>query len=236
MIDGNEDLATGGGEEEQDRTVVLSVFGASGRTGKHVVECALSKGWSVKALVRNPSSMGSFGDNEHLTVIQGDLRNAAVIQQTVRDATYVISCAGGPHSSRRYERGFMTRFISEELWPAVKESKPKALLFQAGALSKLSKFPTFGQLVVAPMLGLRPMALDNDSVMRFIDKNPVPETRVIVTRPGSLVNSKGGSELTTSRSPAMVPIAFADLGKFNVKLVADESFNTKYPYIARKHW
>lgn len=218
---------------DDKETVTLAVFGASGRTGRHVVECALEKGWTVKALVRNPSKFQL--QHDQLTVIEGDFSNTEAIKQTVRGAMYVISCAGGPNSARLYDKGFMERFVREQLWPALRDGKPKAFLFQAGALSKIHKFPTFGQLFMAPLLGLGPMAKDNDAVMRFVNENPLPETKVVVTRPGALIDGKGGSPLRTSCWPATLPITFCDLGKFNVEAVADEGFTEKYPYITLKY-
>lgn len=220
--------------EASETITVLGVFGASGRTGKYVVEHALELGWRVKAMVRTPSKFDI--QHDHLTVIQGDFsNNTDAIKETVRGATYVISCADGPHNPRQYEKGFMEKFVREQLWPALQESKPKACLFQAGALSKLSTMPTFGQLVVAPMLGLWPMAKDNDAVMRFIDGNPLEGTRVTITRPGALIPGRGGSALRTSCMAPMAPITFADLGKSTVQLVEDEGMAGKYPYIARKY-
>ncbi|CAB9503421.1 NmrA-like family [Seminavis robusta] len=188
-------------------------------------------------MVRSPEKFDLQHDN--LSVIQGDFSNGDAIQETVRGTTYVICTGGGPHNSRQYEKGFMERFVREQLWPAVlanaESSPPKALLFQAGALSKVSKLPNFSQLLIAPLMGLRPMALDNDAVMRFIDSNPLKGTKVIVTRPGALINGKGGSDLRASCMANTIPLTYADLGRFNVQTVSDEEFGMKYPYVCLKN-
>lgn len=159
--------------------------------------------------------------------------NDAAIQATVQDATYVMSCAGGPHSARKYQKGFMAAFVKEKLWPALQASKPDAFLFQAGALSKRHSFPTFSRLVVAPLLGLGPMANDNDQVMRFIHGNPLESTRVVVTRPGALMQGRGGSKLKASHWPNTMPLAFVDLATFNLEALQDESLAGKCPYVGR---
>lgn len=84
------------------------------------------------------------------------------------------------------------------------------------------------------MMGLWPMAKDNDAVMRFIHENPREATKVIVTRPGALVDGKGGNELKATKSPNMMPLTFTDLGKFNVQAVLDDSLVGKYPYVGKK--
>lgn len=65
----------------------------------------------------------------------GDVENKDAIQETVNDCTRVICCGGGPHSNFKYEKLFMSKFVKEQLWPALKLAKPESLLFQAGALS-----------------------------------------------------------------------------------------------------
>ena len=48
----------------------LTVFGASGRTGRHVVEQALGGGHEVTAFVRSASKLSLTDDR--LTVVEGD--------------------------------------------------------------------------------------------------------------------------------------------------------------------
>lgn len=67
----------------------LTIFGAAGRTGRHLVEQALAKGHEVTALVRNPDKLAIR--HERLKVIQGDIRDAARVAQAVAGAGAVIS-------------------------------------------------------------------------------------------------------------------------------------------------
>ena len=70
----------------------LTLFGATGRTGKYVLEQALASGHQVTALVRDPDSLETQHPN--MTVIQGDARNAADVRQAVEGADAVISTLG----------------------------------------------------------------------------------------------------------------------------------------------
>ena len=56
----------------------IAVFGATGDTGKQLVEQALSVGYEVVAFARNPSKLNI--SNEHLTVIQGELSDVAQLK------------------------------------------------------------------------------------------------------------------------------------------------------------
>ena len=212
-------------------TETLAVFGATGQTGRHVVKIALDElGWKVKAMVRTPSKLGI--EHENLSVIRGDFSNRDAIRETIQGCTRVICCAGGPHSNFKYEKGFMSKFVREELWPAVEEYKPKSLVFQAGALSKTHMIPTFSQVVVAPFMGLWPMARDNDAVLCFINKNPLlGGTKVVCTRPGALKEGKGGPTLKPSKFPNQLPLAFVDLARFTLNALQNETLFGKFPYV-----
>jgi len=70
----------------------ITVFGATGGTGKQVVEQALASGCEVVAYVRNPSKLGIA--NEQLSVIQGEFSDAASVESAVAGADAVISTLG----------------------------------------------------------------------------------------------------------------------------------------------
>jgi putative NADH-flavin reductase len=75
----------------------LTLFGATGKTGRHVLEQALAQGHCVTALVRNADKLSIRHDR--LKAIQGDVRNAAQVVQAVAGAEAVISVLG-PSSNR----------------------------------------------------------------------------------------------------------------------------------------
>jgi putative NADH-flavin reductase len=70
----------------------IAVFGATGDTGKQIVEQALQAGYEVVAYARNPSKLNV--SNEHLTVIQGELSDAALIETVLRGCGAVLSALG----------------------------------------------------------------------------------------------------------------------------------------------
>lgn len=70
----------------------LLVFGATGRTGRLVVEQALASGNDIVAYVRNPSKLNM--QNEHLEVVQGELSNQEAIAAAMNAADAVISTLG----------------------------------------------------------------------------------------------------------------------------------------------
>lgn len=72
------------------RTIAL--FGGTGKTGRHVLAQALEAGHTVRALARQPESIEVA--HERLTVIAGDVLDAAAVRETVQGADVVVSVFG----------------------------------------------------------------------------------------------------------------------------------------------
>ena len=77
----------------------VAIFGASGRTGRPLVEQALAAGHEVKALVRDPSKLQKGG--ERLVVIRGDVLDAARVEETIAGTDAVLSALGQTKGSTR---------------------------------------------------------------------------------------------------------------------------------------
>jgi hypothetical protein len=69
----------------------LIVFGATGGTGRALVEQGLAAGHDVAAFVRNPDRLRVTGEPE---VIQGDLADAAAVERALRGRDVVLSGLG----------------------------------------------------------------------------------------------------------------------------------------------
>jgi putative NADH-flavin reductase len=70
----------------------ITVFGATGRTGKLVVEQALAEGYEVVAFARSPSKLGT--ENARLRVVQGDIQDADAVRRAIAGSEAVISVLG----------------------------------------------------------------------------------------------------------------------------------------------
>jgi uncharacterized protein YbjT (DUF2867 family) len=90
--------AGGAGKADARAAGTLLVAGATGGTGREVVELALARGFKVRALVRNEAKARAlFGDRVSYAV--ADLRDPAVVPAAVAGADYVI-CVLGSNSRR----------------------------------------------------------------------------------------------------------------------------------------
>ena len=75
-----------------NRPLQVTVFGATGKIGRHVIDQLLAAGHTVTAYARNPSKLTTTQPN--LTVIQGGPDDPAGIGRAVEGADAVISALG----------------------------------------------------------------------------------------------------------------------------------------------
>jgi putative NADH-flavin reductase len=73
----------------------LVIFGATGRTGRHLLEQALEAGNEVTAVVRDPDRL-STPNSDSLQVIAADVMDPAAIADAVAHADAVITAIGPP--------------------------------------------------------------------------------------------------------------------------------------------
>ncbi|WP_017381951.1 NAD(P)-dependent oxidoreductase [Paenisporosarcina sp. TG-14] len=69
----------------------ITVFGATGRVGKEFLRRALEDGLHVTALVR---TLSKLTPHENLTILQGDIREYASVNQAIEGADAVFSAIG----------------------------------------------------------------------------------------------------------------------------------------------
>lgn len=73
------------------------IFGASGKTGRHLVEQALGAGHEVAAFVRDPSRLGV--SHERLEVVRGDVTDAAAVEGAIAGRDAALSVLGHTKTS-----------------------------------------------------------------------------------------------------------------------------------------
>jgi putative NADH-flavin reductase len=74
----------------------LTVFGANGPTGRLVVQQALERGYTVRAVTRRPDTFPALGPG--LEVMGADVFDSAAVERAVAGSDAVISSLGVPYS------------------------------------------------------------------------------------------------------------------------------------------
>lgn len=73
--------------------MIISVTGGSGFIGSHLVDSLLAQGHEVRALVRRTSNLRWLVGKD-VRLVEGDVRDAATLEDFLRDADYVYHIAG----------------------------------------------------------------------------------------------------------------------------------------------
>jgi putative NADH-flavin reductase len=77
--------------------MIIALFGATGGTGRRVLEQGLSRGHEFRCLVRRPASLDTAafpGADARLSVVPGDLADTAAIAATLEGCSAVVSALG----------------------------------------------------------------------------------------------------------------------------------------------
>ncbi len=106
----------------------LAIFGGTGKGGRFLVPLALDAGHEVVMLTRNPSNFTL--QHERLTVLQGDIADAARVDATIQGADAVISSLGANSKSPPYSisKGF------DNILNSMRQQNVRRLIMSCGAV------------------------------------------------------------------------------------------------------
>ena len=160
------------------RSKKIFILGATGRTGKEVIDIALARGHEVTAFGRSPAKITRR--HQRLTVVKGDPRSAKELSTALLGHDLVISALG----------------------PTPKEALTRTTLLQECASSAIAAMERTGVtrfLVVSSAL-LFPMGGPLRAVLRFLFRSHVRdlETMEDIVKGATI-------EWTIARPPRLVP-------------------------------
>lgn len=206
--------------------MTILVVGATGATGRLLVQQLLERGTQVKVIVRSPEKLSEdIRNHSNLTVIQAavlDLDDATLAQH-VEGCDAVASCLGH-NMSLKGLYGHPRRLVTDatrRLCHAIQANKPDApvkfvLMNTAGNSNRdLSEPISFAQRCVIALLRLLlPPHVDNEQAADYLrvavgQNDPVIEWAVV--RPDSLIDADDVTEYETHASP--IRSALFDPGK-----------------------
>lgn len=80
--------------KQDTKTLKIIIFGATGGTGRHLVDLALDAGHKVLAFDRQPGSLPM--ENPNLTFVKGDVFDEAQVEEAIAGQDVVINVLGVP--------------------------------------------------------------------------------------------------------------------------------------------
>ena len=208
----------------------IALFGATGRTGKHVLDQALDAGYHVRALARRPAAISRRSDR--LLVIEGDVLDRTAVAETVRGADVVVSVFGQVKGSPPTLQTEGTQLIVDAM--------------ETGDIRRIISLSGGG----LPAEGYDKPKLA-DVIIRSLLKLLAPQ--VLADAKGHLeVLERSGREWTVVRGPrltdapatgtyrvgwvgvdASTQIARADLARFILTQIDDRTFIQQLPFVSR---
>jgi dihydroflavonol-4-reductase len=114
------------------------VLGATGFIGGHIAREAAARGWQVRALRRDPKSVGAIGD-VNVQWLSGDLNNRSSLIEAIRGCEAIFHSAGAyPHGTRHIDRDVQSALAQmRSVIAAARETRPNRLIYT-------SSFTTIG--------------------------------------------------------------------------------------------
>jgi len=206
----------------------LTIFGASGRTGIHLVEQALAAGHDVVALIRDPAKLAVR--HERLQITQGELSDKTAVEEAVRGADAVLAAlspkiVGGPRDLPLASgtRNILAAMHTHDVRRLVFSWGP-SILIPRNPLLRAVRSASFALFRLLP--ATRPVVTESAEVGAAIRGSDRAWTIVAVTAP----NDKPGSgtvkvrTATGSGERVGARISRADLAAFMIAQTDDSHY------------
>jgi putative NADH-flavin reductase len=205
----------------------VTVFGATGGTGKHVVEQALAAGHEVTAVARNVSEVEQ---RDGLTVLQGDVLDFASVEQAVAGSDAVVSVLGVA------DRRKPTKLFSEgvgNMVRAMKASGTKRIIALSADGVEPNPAVNIGQRLVIALAVARILKHLYGDMLEMEHVLADSETDWTVVRPPRLSGKEhtGTYQVSTGEPGPSSGISRADLADYIVTHLADGESYRKLVWI-----
>jgi putative NADH-flavin reductase len=208
--------------------VNVLIFGASGGTGRELVEQALAQSHAVTAFVRHPGNFDITG--ERLTVISGDVVDSAGVERALRRQDAVMSALGSSRSLKRHPG--LAEGIRNIVKGMEREGVPRLVyLSMLGVGGSGRQLGWLDRSIMVPLV-LRNVVDDHAIQEGLITRSSLDW---VIVRPPRLTNGahtnkyRSGEGITAGRMSAS--ISRADVADFMLRQIADEAYVHRSPAV-----
>lgn len=211
----------------------IALFGATGKTGGRVLDRALATGHEVRALVRDPAKLDPAKLDRAgpaLTVIRGDVTDAASVAETVAGADVVLSLFGQVQGSPKTLQTDGTRVIVEAMHRA---DVRRIVSLSGGGLRDPRDEPKAADRVIRLMLKLfaGDVLADAEGHLAILRDSGLDWTVVrgprLTEQPGNGTYRQGWVGVGTGTA-----ISRDDLADFILTQVDDRTFVEQLPFVS----
>jgi uncharacterized protein YbjT (DUF2867 family) len=207
----------------------IVVFGATGATGRHVVNQALSDGHNVTAVVRRPEQVAP---RPCLVVRSGDVLDAASLRESCPDADAVVSCIG-PRSNLR--PGTVMSSGTTNMVAAAEAAGVRRFVFQSGiGLSDGAELSRVNRWVMRAWRPLfAPAIRDKAEGERVLRASPL---EWVIVRPVILRDAPAAGHYLAGPRASVAPLAalsFADCAACLLRAVTEPAWTRQVINLGR---
>lgn len=203
----------------------IAVFGATGGTGREVVEQALNQGHHVTALVRDPSRLPISHPN--LTVIQGNVLDAESVAGTLAGADVAVISLGNTANNPDYVVSQGTAVILDAM-PA--QDVPRVIVVTSlGVGDSLKQVPFAFRMLMQTVL--KKSMEDKERQEKLVMAS---DRDWIIVRPGGLTDGPATGSYQAGLSPKISAgqVSRADVAAFVLQQLSDDTYLRQTPAIS----
>jgi putative NADH-flavin reductase len=206
----------------------LALLGATGGTGRHILEEASGRGHLVTVLARTPSKLAVAGAAAR--VIKGDALDPAAIDELVSGQDAVVSALGITSRAATTLYSDSARLILDAMR---RHDVPHFVAITAGAIVRDRALPTMFRFVVQPIL-LRVFAGTYRDMMRLEELVRQSDRRWTLVRPSQLTDASGVGSYRVSEQPLRRGwcVSRADLADAVLRCVEDPGHGNRALFVA----
>lgn len=207
----------------------LLIFGATGGTGRHLIQQALRQGHEVTAFVRDPSKLNI----PQLKVLQGDVMDYASVEQAVSGHDAVLSALGAPANKTGTIRSAGTLHIIRAMEKiGVRRFICQTSLGYGDSKEVLNRTPFYFKYLIVPFL------LKKGFADHALQEEHIRKSRLdwVIVRPSNLTDSdftgKYRHGFPATDDKIKVIISRADVADFMLKQLSDNTYLHKTPGVS----
>ena len=193
----------------------IALFGATGGTGRQIVQQALQAGHQVSALVRDPAKLAPAPAG--LTLIQGDVQEFARVEETLHGADVVVVSLGNTANNPDMIVSTGTRRIVE----AMQANGPRRLLVitSLGVGDSKDQVPFVFRMLMRTMLA---KAMADKEVQEDLVRASGLDWTII--RPGGLTDGPATGSYRVGPKLMAAQVARADVAAFVLTQLTDRQY------------
>ena len=206
----------------------ILVLGATGATGRHLLEQALAQGHHLTALARNPAKL--HRPSPDLTVVQGDVTDPLAMQRAVSSQDAVL-CALGASTPLNHDPALVAGIGN--LVGVMERLHVRRLVYLSflGVHHGRRQLSLLGKYVVAPLL-LRKVAADHERKEAIIQQSTL---EWVIVRPPRLTNGRRTGTYrsgTDIQATMVIPrVSRADLAEFMLGQLNGDTYLRRTPAV-----